>query len=111
MRGSLSRKSTICATFSWMMAFSLLVRSHATAASHDLDLVVDELGLGMEAQLIHDLLQQPADVLGVVAHRGHAERDGLPHVLIVHFGDRDVEAPAQAVLDAAHHMALFLQGM
>src|SRR5262249_6173846 len=63
----------------------------------------------MHAQGLHNLPQGCLHVVRLVADHGHAQYGQLAVVLLLHLRHGHVEAIADAVLDALHHLPLVLE--
>src|SRR5262249_4911572 len=72
-------------------------------------LVIQELRHRMHPQRLHDLAQGCLHVVRLVADHGHAQHGTLTIVLFLDVRHRDVEAVADAVLDALDHLPLVLE--
>src|SRR3954452_10955613 len=70
------------------------------------DFVIDELGHGVTAERLNNLLQGSPHRPGLVADHGHAEHRQLTLVLRLDLGHRDIKLVPQAVLDTPDHLSL-----
>src|SRR5262245_38701831 len=75
----------------------------------DFELVVDQLGHRVHAQLLEDLAELLDDELGVVAAGREAERRHLVHLQVVDLRHGDVVARLQPLLDRLDDAPLVLE--
>src|SRR5438105_2911338 len=110
-RGSLSSRCSKSETSSLM---SWLMRSRRLAcitwpASPELHRPVDHVALEVLLHEVHHLVDHLVGVPRVVRDARDGEGRALPGVVMVHLGDRDVEAPPHLVLQALEDVALALE--
>ena len=73
--------------------------------------MIDEVAAQQVFGLIEDGLQGLLEVGGVVRKAHDADLSALPGFLMIEFGNSDVEAGTQPILQAAQDLAFVFQGM
>src|SRR5262245_10460121 len=75
-------------------------------ASQNFYLYVGDVAVHVVLDVVHGLRDHLVGVPGVTRDTGQGERRALPDVVMVHLGDRDLEAAAQRVLESLERVAL-----
>src|SRR5690348_8480933 len=78
--------------------------------SQDLHVDVGDPAVDVILDVVHGLGDHLVGVAGVTGHAGQGQGRALPHVVMIHLRDRDLEAPPQGVLEPLQRVPLALEG-
>ena len=73
--------------------------------------MIDQAPAQKSLGIFQDALQRVFDEAGLIGKRYDADGETLPEILMLEFGDCDVEFFAQAIFQAAQHLPLILERM
>src|SRR5262245_8812487 len=75
----------------------------------DVDLMIDEFGNRVASERSQDFIKHTAYVVSFITHHCDPEDHKLPVVQRLYLRYRNIEAMAQPILNAAHHLPLVLE--
>src|SRR6185295_11644029 len=102
-RGSLSCRCTsmeISSLMSWLTRTSRL----PCIGSENLDLNIGDPAVHVVLDVVHGLGDDLVGVARIAGDAGQGKGRTLPHVVVIHLGDRDLEAAPQGILQAFQYV-------
>src|SRR5262245_11780222 len=75
----------------------------------DVDLMIDKFGNRVASERSQDFIKHAAYVVSFITHHCDPEDHKLPVVQRLYLRYRNIEAMAQSVFNAAHHLALVFE--
>jgi len=73
--------------------------------------MIDQSAAEKSFGIFQDTLQRVFDETGLIGQRYNSDGEALPEILMLEFGDGDIEFLAQAIFQAAQNLPLILERM